>query len=50
MVRRLPAANRLDLGTELPHEQELNQWVNAGHEFPLFLVRKTMFIGIYRPA
>ena len=32
------------LGIELPHEQELNPWVNVGMYFRYFFVRKTMFI------
>lgn len=32
------------LGIELPHEQEMNQWVNLGMTFRYFFVRKTMFV------
>ncbi len=32
------------LGIELPHEQELNAWVNLGMTFRYFFVRKTMFV------
>lgn len=32
------------LGIELPHEQELNRWVNLGMTFRYFFVRKTMFV------
>lgn len=32
------------LGIELPHEQELNPWVNLGMTFRYFFVRKTMFV------
>ena len=32
------------LGIELPHEQEINKWVNLGMTFRYFFVRKTMFV------
>lgn len=32
------------LGIELPHEQELNAWVDLGLNFRYFFVRKTMFL------
>lgn len=32
------------LGIELPHEQELNAWINLGMTFRYFFVRKTMFV------
>ncbi|MEJ5997115.1 LOG family protein [Corynebacterium sp. H130] len=32
------------LGIELPHEQELNPWVDLGLNFRYFFVRKTMFL------
>ena len=32
------------LGIELPHEEELNRWVNLGMSFRYFFVRKTMFV------
>lgn len=32
------------LGIELPHEQNLNKWVNLGMQFRYFFVRKTMFM------
>ena len=34
----------IGLGIELPHEQELNRWVNLGMTFRYFFVRKTMFV------
>ncbi len=32
------------LGIELPHEQQLNEWVDLGLNFRYFFVRKTMFL------
>ncbi|MEJ5927460.1 TIGR00730 family Rossman fold protein [Corynebacterium sp. H128] len=32
------------LGIELPHEQQLNDWVDLGLNFRYFFVRKTMFL------
>lgn len=32
------------LGIELPHEQEINQYVNLAVNFRYFFVRKTMFV------
>lgn len=40
----------IGLGIELPHEQELNQWVNLGMTFRYFFVRKTMFVKYSRGA
>lgn len=34
----------IGLGIELPHEQNLNAWVNLGLNFRYFFVRKTMFL------
>jgi len=32
------------LGIELPHEQDLNEWVDVGVHFRYFFARKTMFV------
>lgn len=34
----------IGLGIELPHEQQLNDWVDLGMNFRYFFVRKTMFL------
>ncbi len=34
----------IGLGIELPHEQDMNRWVNLGMTFRYFFVRKTMFV------
>ncbi|MDO5747297.1 MAG: TIGR00730 family Rossman fold protein [Actinomycetaceae bacterium] len=34
----------IGLGIELPHEQEMNSYVNMGVHFRYFFVRKTMFV------
>ncbi len=38
------------LGIELPHEQDINKWVNLGMTFRYFFVRKTMFVKYSRGA
>lgn len=38
------------LAIELPHEEELNDWVNLGVQFRYFFVRKTMFVKYSRGA
>ncbi|WP_416135182.1 TIGR00730 family Rossman fold protein [Bifidobacterium breve] len=40
----LAGGKSVGLGTELPFEQGLNQWVNLGMSFRYFFVRKTMFV------
>ena len=38
------------LAIELPHEQEVNRWVNLGMSFRYFFVRKTMFMKYSQSA
>lgn len=40
----LAGGKSIGLAIELPHEEELNEWVNLGMTFRYFFVRKTMFV------
>lgn len=40
----LAGGTSIGLAIELPHEEELNEWVNLGMTFRYFFVRKTMFV------
>lgn len=40
----LAGGTSIGLAIELPHEEQLNEWVNLGMTFRYFFVRKTMFV------
>lgn len=40
----LAGGTSVGLAIELPHEEQLNEWVNLGMTFRYFFVRKTMFV------